>query len=161
LAPVQISSSTWKARGPKKALSKSVVVERDGNPNLPGSKKDQPSLVETAETEEETRPVAFAHPSEEEFAKILDFYGVRWLYEPHSFPLRWNGDRVIEMFTPDFYLLDLDLYVELTTMKQSLVTKKNRKLRRLRALYPHINIKLFYKKDYRQLAAKYGLHPKE
>ena len=96
------------------------------------------------------------HPSEEEFARILDFYHIEWVYEPKSFPLRWEGGRVTEMFTPDFYLPGLGLYVELTTMKQSLVTRKNRKLRRLRELYPEINIRLLYRKDYQSLLAKYG-----
>jgi hypoxanthine phosphoribosyltransferase len=100
--------------------------------------------------------IRFVHPSEEEFARILDFYHVDWVYEPRSFPLRWDGDRVVEMLTPDFYLPDLDLYVELTTMKQSLVTRKNRKLRELRALYPDINIRLLYRKDYHSLLGKYG-----
>ncbi len=102
---------------------------------------------------------AFAHPSEREFAQILDFYGVRWLYEPRSFPLRWEGDRVLEMLTPDFYLPDLDLYIELTTMKQSLVTVKNRKIRRVRELHPELDIKLLYRKDYHRLLAKYGFGP--
>lgn len=101
----------------------------------------------------------FAHPSEAEFAHILDFYGVRWEYEPRSFPLRWEGERVVEMFTPDFYLPDLDLYLELTTLKQSLVTEKNRKLRHLRELHPEIKIKLLYKRDYHRLLAKYGYGP--
>ncbi|MBI4336525.1 MAG: hypoxanthine phosphoribosyltransferase [Chloroflexi bacterium] len=101
----------------------------------------------------------FAHPSEQEFAHILDFYGVAWDYEPRSFPLRWDEDRVVEMFTPDFYLKDLGLYVELTTLKQSLVTEKNHKLRLLRELYPDINIKLLYRRDYHRLLAKYGYGP--
>ena len=104
-------------------------------------------------------PHPFAHPSEAEFAKILDFYGVRWDYEPRSFPLRWDEGRVVEMFTPDFYLLDLDMYVELTTMKQSLVTEKNRKLRHLREVYPEVNVKLLYRRDYHRLLAKYGFGP--
>ncbi len=108
----------------------------------------------------ETTPrAAFAHPSEAEFAHILDFYGVRWEYEPKSFPLRWEEGRVVEMFTPDFFLPDLDLYVELTTLKQSLVTEKNRKLRHLRELHPDINIKLLYRRDYHRLLAKYGYGP--
>ncbi|MCL5257236.1 MAG: hypothetical protein M1319_05515 [Chloroflexi bacterium] len=111
----------------------------------------------TPDTQTATGAPEFAHPSEAEFARILDFYGIKWSYEPRSFPIRWDGDHVAEMFTPDFYLPDLDLYVELTTMKQSLVTKKNRKLRLIRELYPDINIKLFYRKDYRHLLAKYGL----
>jgi len=107
----------------------------------------------------QARTAAFAHPSEEEFARILDFYNIEWVYEPRSFPLRWEGDRVTEMFTPDFYLPGLDLYVELTTLKQRLVTEKNRKLHRLRELYPDIKITLLYKKDYDRLLAKYGCGP--
>lgn len=100
----------------------------------------------------------FAHPSEEEFAKILDFYQLEWEYEPRTFPLQWDEQgRLLESFTPDFYLPTFDLYIELTTLKQSLVTKKNRKLRRLRERYPGVNIKLFYGRDFRSLMAKYGL----
>lgn len=100
----------------------------------------------------------FAHASEREFAKLLDFYQIRWLYEPHTFPLAWADDgRVVESFSPDFYLPDLDMFIELTTLKQSLVTRKNRKLRQLRQLYPGLNIKIFYGRDYKLLASKYGL----
>jgi hypoxanthine phosphoribosyltransferase len=102
-------------------------------------------------------PAAFAHASEAELARILDFYGVRWSYEPDTFPIGWNLDGdVVESFSPDFYLPDLELYVELTTLKQKLVRKKNRKLRRLRALYPDIRIKLFYARDFRMLMLKFG-----
>jgi hypothetical protein len=103
------------------------------------------------------RPPAFAHASEAELARILDFYEVRWAYEPDTFPIGWSleGD-VIESFSPDFYLADLDLYVELTTLKQTLVRRKNRKLRRLRELYPDVRIKLFYARDFRMLLLKFG-----
>ena len=107
----------------------------------------------------EAESPAFAHPSEKEFAQILNFYGLNWTYEPRSFPLGWDGDRVVEMMTPDFFLLDLDLYVELTTMKQSLVTEKNRKIRRLREVYPEVNIKLLYRRDFHRLLSKYGFGP--
>ncbi len=100
--------------------------------------------------------VEFAHPSEQEFARFLDYYRIRWHYEPVSFPIAWEGTRVAEMFTPDFYLPEHDLYIELTTMKQSLVTPKNRKLRMLRELYPELNVRLLYRKDYQQLLAKAG-----
>lgn len=99
----------------------------------------------------------FAHASEAEMARILDFYAVRWEYEPHTFPILWNLDGdVVESFSPDFYLPELDLYLEMTTLRQKLVRKKNRKLRRLRELYPSINIKLFYARDFRALMLKYG-----
>lgn len=99
----------------------------------------------------------FAHASEAEMARILEFYAVRWEYEPHTFPILWNleGD-VVESFSPDFWLPELDLYLEITTLRQKLVRKKNRKLRRLRELYPDINIKLFYARDFRALMLKYG-----
>lgn len=90
-------------------------------------------------------------------ARILDFYTVRWEYEPATFPILWNMDGdVVESFSPDFFLPDLDLYLEMTTLRQKLVRKKNRKLRRLRELYPGINIKLFYARDFRALMLKYG-----
>jgi hypothetical protein len=111
---------------------------------------------ETIPPSEPARP-PFAHASEAEMARILDFYEVTWEYEPHVYPLRWNmAGEVVESFAPDFYLPDLDLYVELTTLKQRLVRKKNRKLRRLRALYPDLRIKLFYARDFRALMLKYG-----
>jgi hypothetical protein len=101
--------------------------------------------------------VPFAHASEAEMSRILDFYADRWEYEPHTFPILWNLDGdVVESFSPDFYLPDLDLYLEMTTLRQRLVRKKNRKLRRLRELYPDLNVKLFYARDFRALMLKYG-----
>ena len=99
---------------------------------------------------------SFAHPAELEFARFLDFYRIRWRYEPKSFPLRWRDGRVAEMFTPDFYLAEQDLFVELTTMKQSLVTRKHRKIRRLKELYPNVNVVLLHRKAYHELLARFG-----
>ncbi len=102
--------------------------------------------------------VQFSHPSEETFARLLDFYRIAWEYEPRSFPVKWDEQgKVMESFTPDFFLVESNLYVELTTMKQSLVTKKNRKIRLLREIYPHVNIQVFYQKDLQDLVLKYGL----
>jgi cytidylate kinase len=104
------------------------------------------------------RQKMFAHQSEEMFANLLDFYRIAWEYEPRSFPVQYAADgAVLESFTPDFYLPEFDLYLELTTMKQSLVTRKNRKVRLLRELYPHLNIQVFYQKDFENLIFKYGL----
>jgi len=104
------------------------------------------------------RKKRFANASEEMFANLLDFYRIAWEYEPRSFPVQWDREgNVREAFTPDFYLPEVDLYVELTTMKQSLVTRKNRKVRLLRELYPHLNIQVYYQKDFENLVFKYGL----
>jgi len=100
----------------------------------------------------------FSHPSEAEFARILDFYQITWEYEPRTFILRQDEQgHVIEAFSPDFYLPEQDLYIELTTMEQRLITKKHRKLRRLRELYPEINIKLLNRADFKQMMVKYEL----
>jgi hypoxanthine phosphoribosyltransferase len=105
------------------------------------------------------RKPEFANEAELECAKILDYYGVPWDYEPHTFVLEEDEDgRVVEAFTPDFYLPEQDLYLEVTVMKQSLVTRKNRKLRKVRARYPGIKIKLFYKRDIERLAQRYHLN---
>ena len=105
------------------------------------------------------RPTTFAHPSEEEFARLLDFYQIEWLYEPRSFPLQWEEGRITEMFTPDFYLPSLDLYIEMTTLKPALTKEKKRKVRDLQELYPEVNVKLLARKDYDRLLAKYGHGP--
>ena len=100
----------------------------------------------------------FANDSEVEFAKVLDFYRIPWQYEPQTFPIEWWPDgRVKSSFSPDFYLTELDTYLELTTMKQSLVTKKNRKVRLFRELYPDKKLLIFYGRDFRKLAQKFGL----
>lgn len=99
----------------------------------------------------------FAHESEVEFARFLDFYGVEWVFESTCFALEWDDEgRVLESFTPDFYLPEFHLFIELTTMKQSLVTRKNRKIRRMRKLYPDIRVKILYRRDYKKLLFKFG-----
>jgi hypoxanthine phosphoribosyltransferase len=102
----------------------------------------------------------FAHNSERQFAKLLDFYGIEWQYEPRTFTLERDRDgRPAQAFTPDFYLPAYDLYIEITTLNQKLVTKKNRKARRLRKLHPEVRIKVLYQRDYLHLLVKYGLEP--
>ncbi|MHB1324379.1 MAG: PDDEXK family nuclease [Coriobacteriia bacterium] len=101
---------------------------------------------------------AFAHPSERVAAQILDYYRIEWEYEPDTFPLEWDKQgNVLASFSPDFHLPEFDLYIELTTMSQKLVTKKNRKVRRLKELYPDVSIKVLYQRDFRKLLFKYGI----
>jgi hypothetical protein len=122
---------------------------------LNGARSELPVSEKVAGTD-------FAHPSERVAAQILDFYHIEWEYEPNTFPIEWDAKgEVIASFAPDFYLPDLDQYIELTTMSQKLVTKKNRKVRRMRELYPDVNIKIFYQKDFRKLLFKYGIPVRE
>lgn len=102
---------------------------------------------------------SFSHPAEELFARVLDFYGLEWQYEPHTFSLEWDDKgNVTEAFSPDFYLPAQDLYIELTTLRPQLTTLKNHKLRRLQELYPEINIKLLKRREMRDMMIKYGLY---
>lgn len=144
-------------------VPKMVCGDENGAPGAARRVAVEPGHEMTDKPAATAEPIAgeprFANDSEREFAGILDFYQLDWEYEPRTFPLEWDAEgRPLVSFTPDFYLPELDLYVELTTLKQSLVTKKNRKLRRLRELYPDVNVKLFYGRDFRSLMTKYGLN---
>jgi hypothetical protein len=113
---------------------------------------------DNAQAYQQSRTLPFANESEQEFARILDFYKISWDYEPTTFPISWDANGYVrESFTPDFYLPDYGIFIELTTMKQSLVTKKNRKVRLFEQHYPDIPIKLFYGKDYKALLVKFGI----
>ncbi len=106
--------------------------------------------------------VRFAHPSERQFAELLDFYGVTWEYEPTTFVLDRDAQgRPTRAFSPDFFLPEHDCYIELTTLSQKLVTKKNAKVRRLRQLYPDVSVRVVYRRDFHSLLAKYGLEHSE
>jgi hypothetical protein len=102
--------------------------------------------------------IRFAHNSERQFAKLLDFYGITWEYEPTEFALEFDRQgNPVQAFRPDFYLPAYDLYIEITTLSQKLVTKKNRKVRRLQELHPDVKVRIFYQRDYLSLLVKYGL----
>lgn len=106
--------------------------------------------------------VDFAHNSERQFALLLDFYEVPWSYEPNSFAIEFDDEgEPVKFFAPDFYLPDEDRYVEITTMNQKLVTKKNAKIRKLALHHPHINCRILYLRDYLHLVIKYGLDEPE
>jgi len=109
------------------------------------------------ETPKKPQPV-FVHPIEEAFARILDYYGVEWEYEPRTFPLEWDENgKVTVAFTPDFYLPQQDLYVELTTLRPKLTQRKNWKLKKIQELYPGINIKLFKRRELRNMMLRFGM----
>lgn len=102
--------------------------------------------------------VSFQHRSEHQFARLLDHYGIEWEYEPDEFAIGWDDDgQMIAAFRPDFYLPAFDTYIEITTSQQKLVTKKNRKLRLLREHHPEVKVKLFYQRDYLELARSFGI----
>ncbi len=153
-----------RGRGGRAGPASSARLEGDGSSGAPpGAARSRrhaagPRIAGARGPVTDPRPrPAFAHASEAELARILDFYEVAWAYEPHTYPILFDRDgTVLESFAPDFYLPELDLYVEITTLRQRLVRKKNRKLRRLRELYPGIRIKLLYARDFRALLLKYG-----
>jgi len=110
-------------------------------------------------TRNNLRPDTFAHTAEEMFSRIMDYYGIRWEYEPRTFDLEWDSEGNVTLaFTPDFFLPDQNLYIELTTLRPQLSTKKNKKMRLMQELYPDINIKLMKRRDMRDMMVKYGLY---
>lgn len=122
----------------------------------PASRSARPAADASAPLPHST--VDFAHNSERQFAKLLDFYGIAWQYEPHTFVLERDGEgRPTHAFSPDFFLPAYDLHIEITTLRQKLVTKKNRKVRDLQAHYPDVRITILYQRDYLNLLVKYGL----
>ncbi|UNC92689.1 cytidylate kinase family protein [Candidatus Contubernalis alkaliaceticus] len=133
-----------------------LIKEKCKNTTTPYQKEDSGTKIELSSKAK--KEIKFMHPSEKEFAKMLDFYRIKWEYEPKTFPLGWDSEgNITEAFSPDFYLPDYDLYVEITTQRQKLVWKKNKKVRRLKEFYPEINIKIIYNKDFKSLLRKFGL----
>lgn len=129
------------------------LVETRSREHPSGYTKETKTLLK-----ENTEPVSFAHPSEEEFSKILDMYNIEWDYEPKTFPIEWDAEgNVTKAFTPDFYLPKFDTYIELTTMEQKYVSEKKKKVRLLKKLYPGTNINIVFKKDFHTLLKRYGL----
>jgi len=119
--------------------------------------KDSNETTRPGPDQEKARPV-FVHPIEAIFARILDFYGVAWEYEPRTFPLEWDAQgNVTVAFTPDFYLPQQNLYIELTTLRPKLTLKKNRKMKRIKELYPEINIKIYKRRELRNMMLRFGL----
>lgn len=127
---------------------------------MPDDPRDEPleTMAEHLPLSDKVASTEFAHPSERVAAQILDFYRIAWEYEPTTFPLEWDRQgNVLTSFSPDFYLPEFDQFIELTTMSQKLVTKKNRKVRRLKELYPEVQIRILYQRDFRKLLFKYGI----
>ena len=99
------------------------------------------------------RKIRFAHESERRLAALFEFHDIAWEYEPVEFSLAWDDNgRPTSGFRPDFYLPDYDLFVELTMLQQHLVTRKNRKVRRVRELHPDIRVEVLYRRDFLDLA---------
>ena len=118
---------------------------------IDASRRRHPSI-------EPAPPDQFAHPSEKAFARLLNLYGFAWSYEPVEFPLEWNElGEPVRGFRPDFYLPERRLFIELTVLEQRLVTKKNQKVRKFRALYPEVQLLVVYQRDFVALLEQHGL----
>lgn len=156
--------SWWRAamrREDDRALHSPAGWDVTAKPDGPGSFVYQPPLPGFRTLF--PAQLRFAHPFERDFARLLDFFRIRWSYEPTSFCLSLRADGTpAECFTPDFYLPDLQTYVELTSMRQRLVTRKHRKIRRLREQYPGVRIALLYRRDYQRLLEAWARqHPRQ
>jgi hypothetical protein len=101
-------------------------------------------------------PPRFAHPAEEELARLLDENAIAWEYEPHTFTLDVSPDGTVrQAITPDFYLPEANAYIECTMMKQAHTNRKNQKVRKLRQLYGEV-VTILYRRDFTRLRQRYG-----
>lgn len=99
--------------------------------------------------------IVFAHESEASLARLFDFYRIAWQYEPRSFAIGWDPrGRPLAFFTPDFYLPEFDLYLEITVAKPALNSRKNRKLRLMERYHPGVRVKLLVRRDVERLFAR-------
>lgn len=153
---------------PEAAAKRGLVLQVDGDRMLvqyyDGTKRWEPtpqklkSSEGSATTPLKSSRVRFDHRSEQQFARLLDFYEIDWEYEPRTFQLSPEDEGgTPQEFTPDFYLPAFDLYIEITTLNEKLITKKNRRIRKLLQEYPTLNCKILYQRDYLHLLTKYGL----
>ncbi len=114
--------------------------------------------IDQNSTDNREKKIVFKHPSEEEFAKILDMHSIEWEYEPRTFPVKWDTEgNITQAFSPDFYLPKFDTYIELTTMNQKYVSEKKKKVELLKKLYPGTNINIVFKDDFNSLVKRFGL----
>jgi hypothetical protein len=81
---------------------------------------------------------------------------VRWEYEPRTFVLERDGDRIVEACTPDFFLPELGIYIECTVAEQRYTNRKRRKIRTLRERFGLIAHEM-YRQDVLRLGRRHGL----
>jgi len=90
---------------------------------------------------------------------MLDEHRIAWEYEPHELVLRRSEDGAVrEAFTPDFYLPEIDCYVECTVMRQSQTTRKNRKVRLAQELHDVV-VTILYRRDFKRLGLFEPMEP--
>jgi len=84
---------------------------------------------------------------EANIARLFNYLGVKWLYQPKTFDLGSQN------YTPDFYLPDRNAYVEVKNFLWKYSKIRDRKFRKI---YPDINLTLLLKKNYLKLENKYS-----
>lgn len=100
---------------------------------------------------------SFVHPVERELACVFDELGIQWEYEPHTLVLERHDDgSVKEAFTPDFFLPELGIYVELTVMRQRLTNRKRRKASKARTR-SGVTVEILFRRDLERLARRWRL----
>ena len=109
-----------------------------------------------------------AHPAEWIYARLLDSVRIAYSYESEMLPITWNEDgEPTQFFSPDFFLPDVRAprsdgtryegrFVEITTCRRKLVTKKHRKLRHARDLYPQYEFLIVYRQDIYDICEELG-----
>jgi len=96
----------------------------------------------------------FAHESEEMFADILDELDLKWEYEPTVFVIKEKNGIIKKAFKPDFYIPELNLYIEISTCQNR--RRKRRKVEQAQEMHPDANIILLLSDRLNEIFSDYS-----
>jgi hypothetical protein len=139
-------------RGDDEYFGRLMIDNLAGEP-APAAMPDQFDWSRLDEEICPAKPVEFVYDWEREFSEVLDVYGMLWRYKPRTFAVEWDEEgNFVDSFTPDFYLPEHDLYVELAPWGYGDFGMNVRKVRMLRDLYSAIKIEVIAGRDYKRVA---------
>ncbi len=84
---------------------------------------------------------------EANYARLLNFQGMRWVHQPQTFRLKKQN------YTPDFYLPEQDKFIEIKNFLSDYSKNRDEEFRKL---YPNLRLDLILKKDYLKLQEKFA-----
>jgi len=94
-----------------------------------------------------SKTIYFYSRWEANIARLFNYSGIKWTYQQKTFDLGSQN------YTPDFYLPDGDIYIEVKNFLWRYSKTRDRKFRKI---YPGIKLTLLLKKDYLELEKKYS-----
>lgn len=94
-----------------------------------------------------SKTIYFYSRWEANIARLFNYSDIKWKHQPKIFDLK------TQTYTPDFYLPEYDMYIEVKNFLWKYSEIRDRKFRKL---YPDINLILLLKKNYLELEKEYS-----